>query len=325
MRREFQVTVRDPGLIPALRSIVRREVRTVAAVDDITFAARGGSVLGFLGPNGSGKTTTLKCLAGLLTPTSGSVRVLGMTPHRRDPEFLRKLGFVMGQRWQLHIDLPVTESFELHRVIYGLGKSEFRISRDELVDLLELGSIVSQVARKLSLGQRMRCEFAAALLHRPPIVLLDEPTLGLDFDAQGSIRRFIKDYVRLTGACVLLTSHYLADIEALCENVMTIANGKLTFSGTLGELRKMSGDVKRVRARLLRPLSRMEVEHLGTVVEQTPTTLVLDVPRGDAGRVVTALERFDELMDISLADPPLEETLRELYVGYGARQDLDSP
>ncbi|MFD6091124.1 ATP-binding cassette domain-containing protein [Oerskovia sp. NPDC060338] len=315
--RQFDVTVREPGLRGALRSIVHREHRTVTAVEDVSFTAGGGQVLGFLGPNGAGKTTTLKCLAGLLTPTSGRVEVLGHEPSRRDPELLRRIGFVMGQRWQLHIDLPVWESFDLHRVTYGLGRAEFETSRDELIEMLGLDAIVMQQARKLSLGQRMRCEFAAALLHRPSVVLLDEPTLGLDFEAQVQIREFVADYVARTGACVLLTSHYLADIEALCQDVMTISGGRLTFRGSLREIQAMSSNAKQVRAQLLAPLSERELATIGldevTIVEHTPTELVLTVPRGRAGRVVGLLEQVETVTDLKMGDPPLEEALTQLY------------
>ncbi len=239
---EFAVTDREAGLGGALRSVVRRRHRLVTAVSDVSFSVEGGTILGLLGPNCSGKTTTLKCVAGLLTPTTGTVEVLGMTPSERPPELLRRLGFVMGQRWQLHPDIPVMESFELHRVVYDLDRTAFERTRDELMTLLELDYLVLQPARKLSLGQRMRCEFVAALLHRPSVVLLDEPTLGLDFDAQLMIRDFVRHYVDATGAAVILTSHYLADIEALSDRVITISNGALTYQGSLSELKRMAGD-----------------------------------------------------------------------------------
>ena len=312
LTRHFSVTVREPGLRAALRSTVRRQHRVVSAVQDATFTVEGGAVLGFLGPNGSGKTTTLKCIAGLLTPTSGTVDVLGFTPAARRPEFLRRLGFVMGQRWQLHVDLPPMDSFELQRVVYDIDRREFVHTRDELMELLDLGDTVRRPARKLSLGERMRCEFAAALLHRPSVVLLDEPTLGLDFDAQVQIRRFVSSYVERTGAAVILTSHYLADIEALCHRVMTISHGRITYQGTLSELQGMAGDAKRVTARLTRPLGASALAGIGTVVEHSEGTVVLEVPRGRAGAAVTDLERLDAVADVSLADP-LEDTLRTLY------------
>ncbi len=313
LTREFTVTERESGLGGALRSVVRRHTKSVTAVRDVSFTVEGGTILGLLGPNGSGKTTTLKCVAGLLTPTAGSVTVLGLTPSERPPELLRRLGFVMGQRWQLHPDIPVLESFELHRVIYDLDREEFARTRDELMALLELGDLVSQPSRKLSLGQRMRCEFVAALLHRPAAVLLDEPTLGLDFDAQLLIRDFVRRYVESTGAAVILTSHYLADIEALCDQVMTISHGSITFRGSLADLQGMAGDRKRVTARTTAPLDPGALETLGTVIEQTPGTVVIEVPRSRAGTVVGSLELLDSVSDVSLGDPPLEETLRDLY------------
>jgi ABC-2 type transport system ATP-binding protein len=313
LTREFTVTVRDPGLTGALRSMVNRQSRTVTAVRDVSFTLEGGTILGLLGPNGSGKTTTLKCIAGLLTPTAGAVEVLGHVPSRREPAFLRRLGFVMGQRWQLHPDIPVLESFELHRVVYDLDRTAYEQTRDELMDLLELDEIAPKPARKLSLGQRMRCEFVAALLHRPAVVLLDEPTLGLDFDAQLLIRQFVARYVESTGAAVILTSHYLADIEALSDRVMTISDGAITFTGSLGELKAMAGDRKRVTAQLTAEVPAAELDRLGLVIEHTPATVVLEVPRASAGATVAALELLDPVSDVSLADPPLEETLRDLY------------
>jgi len=241
------------------------------------------------------------------------VSVLGLTPSERPPELLRRLGVGMGQRWQLHPDIPVLESFELHRVIYDLDRVDFTRTRDELMALLELGDLVSQPSRKLSLGQRMRCEFVAALLHRPSAVLLDEPTLGLDFDAQLLIRDFVRRYVESTGAAVILTSHYLADIEALCDQVVTISHGSITFRGSLADLQGMAGDRKRVTARTTTPLDRGALETLGTVIELTPGTVVIEVPRSRAGAVVGSLEQLESVTDVSLGDPPLEETLRGLY------------
>jgi ABC-2 type transport system ATP-binding protein len=323
LTREFVVTEREMGLRSALRSVARRRRRTVVAVEDLTFGVEGGEVIGFLGPNGSGKTTTLKCLAGLLTPTAGHVDVLGFRPAERRPEFLRRLGFVMGQRWQLAVDIPVAESFELHRVMYDLGRAEFRRTRDELVELLDLGDVSRQAARKLSLGQRMRCEFAAALLHRPAVVLLDEPTLGLDFEAQQQIRRFVAAYVELTGAAVLLTSHYLADIEALADRVMTISGGHITYAGTLHALQAMAGDTKRVTARLVRPVPSSVAAALGDLRAHTASTLVLEVPRRRVGELVGELERIG-VEDITLGDPPLEDTLRTLYsAGSAAPGDTE--
>lgn len=318
--RTFDITVRPPGLRGALRSVVHRESRTITAVDDIGFRVGAGEIVGFLGPNGAGKTTTLKCIAGLLTTTSGRVRVLGYDPAARDPEFLRRIGFVMGQRWQLHVDLPVWESFDLHRVIYRLGKQEFADTRDQLVEMLGLGPYVMQQARRLSLGQRMRCEFAAALLHRPAVVLLDEPTLGLDFEAQQQIRTFIAEYVAQTQASVLLTSHYLRDIEVLCGRVLTISDGRLTFSGSLAEIRATAGRDKRVRVRFVQPLTDGQVAELGaltgvTVVEVSRSQIVLEAAPGAIGRAVDTVERWVAVEDVDVAEQPLEDALTRLYHG----------
>lgn len=318
--RAFDITVRPPGLRGALRSVVHRESRTITAVDDIGFRVGAGEIVGFLGPNGAGKTTTLKCIAGLLTTTSGRVRVLGYDPAARDPEFLRRIGFVMGQRWQLHVDLPVWESFDLHRVIYRLGKHEFADTRDQLVEMLGLGPYVMQQARRLSLGQRMRCEFAAALLHRPAVVLLDEPTLGLDFEAQQQIRTFIAEYVAQTQASVLLTSHYLRDIEVLCGRVLTISDGRLTFSGSLAEIRATAGRDKRVRVRFVQPLTDGQVAELGaltgvTVVEVSRSQIVLEAAPGAIGRAVDTVERWVAVEDVDVAEQPLEDALTRLYHG----------
>ncbi len=311
--RSFEVTECDGGLSGALRSVLRRRHRTITAVDEVSLQVGPGTVLGLLGPNGSGKTTTLKCVAGLLTPTSGTVDVLGFTPSRRETAFLRRLGFVMGQRWQLHPDLPVAESFVLHRVIYDLDRREFDRTRAELVELLGVAELGSQPARQLSLGQRMRCEFVAALLHRPPVLLLDEPTLGLDFDAQRVIREFVRRYVHETGAAAILTSHYLADIEALADQVATISRGRLTFTGSLRELQALAGDRKHLTAQLDRPLDRAVLEAIGRVVAHTTATVTIEVPRARAGAALAALESRDDVADVSLADPPLEDTLTVLY------------
>jgi ABC-2 type transport system ATP-binding protein len=198
-------------------------------------------------------------------------------------------------------------------VVYDLDRARFTQTRDELMALLHLDDVVRQPARKMSLGERMRCEFVAALLHRPSVVLLDEPTLGLDFDAQLLIRQFVADYVKSTGAAVILTSHYLADIEALCDRVVTISKGAITFAGSLSQLQDMAGDRKRVTARLSAAVPAAGLGRLGQVLEHTPGRVVLDVPRGSAGAVVGALEQLPGVSDVSLADPPLEETLRGLY------------
>jgi len=242
LTRVFRVAERPSGFRATLRGLFRRTHTHIPAVQDVTFSAASGEIVGVLGPNGSGKTTTLKCVSGLLTPTSGTVDVLGFVPNERRPEFLRRIGFIMGQRSQLHQDVSVLDSLDMRRVVYGLSRAEYTSSLDELIDLLSLGAFARTPVRQLSLGQRMRCEFAAALLHRPDLVLLDEPTIGLDFTAQAVIRTFIDQYVAEHRATVLLTSHYLKDIEALAHRVVVLAKGRLVFSGSLEDLRNLDGE-----------------------------------------------------------------------------------
>ena len=242
LTRVFRVAERPSGFRATLRGLFRRTYKHIPAVQNVTFSAHAGEIVGVLGPNGSGKTTTLKCVSGLLTPTDGHVDVLGFVPHERRPEFLRRIGFIMGQRSQLHQDVSVLDSLDMRRVVYGLSRAEYTSSLDELIDLLSLGEFAKTPVRQLSLGQRMRCEFAAALLHRPELVLLDEPTIGLDFTAQAVIRTFIDQYVAEHRATVLLTSHYLKDIEALAHRVVVLARGRIVFSGTLEDLRRLGGE-----------------------------------------------------------------------------------
>jgi ABC-2 type transport system ATP-binding protein len=214
LTKVYKVTEREAGMAAALRSLVRRRTEEVRAVDGISFDLAPGEVVGFLGPNGAGKTTTLKMLSGLLHPTTGSLAVLGFTPYRRQRDFLRQITLVMGQRNQLVWDIPAVDSFELNRAVYRLAPADYRRTLDELTDLLDLGPLLKKPVRNLSLGERMKCEIAAALLHRPQVVFLDEPTIGLDVTMQRRIRTFFADYNRCFGATILLTSHYMNDVEA---------------------------------------------------------------------------------------------------------------
>ena len=232
----YVVPVRQGGLGAAFKSLIHRKTRAVEAVKEITFAVAPGEIVGFLGPNGAGKTTTLKMLSGLLHPSGGQVEVLGHEPFRRQKAYLRQITLVMGNRNQLVWDIPVLDSFERNRAIYRLDGACYRDVVDELVELLDLGELLDKPVRNLSLGERMKCEVAAALLHRPRILFLDEPTIGLDVTMQRRIRHFIAEYNRRYGASVLLTSHYMADVEALCRRVVIIHHGQLLFDGQLEEL-----------------------------------------------------------------------------------------
>ena len=231
--KTYVVPEREGGVRAALSALVRRRTRDVVAVSEVDFSVEPGEIVGFLGPNGAGKTTTLKMLAGLLHPTAGSAQVLGFTPWQRSPDYLGRMALIMGQRNQLQWDIPVLDSFRLNQAIFRIPGADFRTRLDELVDLLELGDLLRKPVRNLSLGERMKCEIAGSLLHYPAVLFLDEPTIGLDVAMQRRIRSFVAEYNARTGACVMLTSHYMADVEALCRRVIVIHQGRLLYDGDL--------------------------------------------------------------------------------------------
>jgi ABC-2 type transport system ATP-binding protein len=234
--KTFRVHRREPGLGSSLRSLLRRSYVSTDAVADVTFSIAAGEIVGFLGPNGAGKTTTLKCLSGLLHPNAGSVRVLGFEPFQRKTEFLKQITLVLGQRTSLLWDLPASDAFEVNKAIYQIPSADYRLALDEMVDLLGLEPLLTKQVRALSLGERMRCELAGALLHRPQVLFLDEPTLGLDVNGQVAIRNFLARYNATHGATVLLTSHYMGDVTALAKRVLVIDHGALRFDGDLQQL-----------------------------------------------------------------------------------------
>src|SRR5215813_809563 len=246
LTKDFRVHRREAGLGAALRSLVRRRYDTVRAVDELSFQIAPGERVGFLGPNGAGKTTTLKVLSGLLHPTAGAVRVAGHVPQEREREFLRRITLVMGQKQQLLWDLPPVETFALNRAVYDIPKPQFEATMAELTRLLDLEKLATKPTRQLSLGERMKCELAAALLHRPRILFLDEPTIGLDVTAQDAIRRFLTEYRDRHDATILLTSHYMADIVALASRVLIINQGRLLYDGTLEALIEKMTPIKRI-------------------------------------------------------------------------------
>ena len=236
LRKTYDVPEREGGVVAAAGSLLRRRTRAVNAVAGIDFDVAPGEIVGFLGPNGAGKTTTLKMLSGLLYPTAGEVDVLGHVPWKREASYLGRMTLIMGQRNQLAWDIPVVDSYELNRAIYGVSTTDFRERLDELVDLLDLGDLIRKPVRNLSLGERMKVEIAGSLLHRPDVLFLDEPTIGLDVTMQRRIRSFLAAYNERTGATTLLTSHYMADVEALCRRVIVIHHGVLLYDGDLAGL-----------------------------------------------------------------------------------------
>jgi len=310
LRRVFKVPEREAGLRASVRSLFHRRHREVRAVDGISFDIAPGEIVGFLGPNGAGKTTTLKMLAGLLHPTGGEVGVLGEVPSRRRPAYLRRMSLIMGNRNQLQWDLPATDSFELNRAIYQVPVADFRRTRDELVELLDLGELVTKPVRNLSLGERMKVELAAALLHSPEVLFLDEPTLGLDITMQKRIRAFVAEYNRRHGASVLLTSHYMADVEALCQRVIVIDHGKILFDGDLAALASSLAAYKEVGVTLSGPDA--DLSAYGEVRTRDGDRVTLRVPRDRTPSVTARLLADHTVLDLTVEDPPIEDVIELL-------------
>jgi viologen exporter family transport system ATP-binding protein len=313
LRKWYRVHRRPPGLRAALRSLFHRPYEDVKAVEEVSFSIASGERVGFLGPNGAGKTTTLKVLSGLLHPTEGRVSVAGFLPQRRERSFLQQITLVMGQKQQLLWDLPPSETFLLNRAIYDIPRKQYDATVAELTELLDLGPLLGKPTRQLSLGERMKCELAVALLHRPRVLFLDEPTIGLDVSMQATVRGFIRAYNERFGAAVLLTSHYMEDVAALCPRVMVIDKGRLIYDGGLAELIRRVRPDKRVRLRLSRPVDRRDLEVLGTVVEHLDAEATVQVSQeGLQASVARALSSLP-LTDLTVEDPPLEEVMRDLF------------
>jgi ABC-2 type transport system ATP-binding protein len=313
--RWFRVHERAAGLRASVRGLLRRSYREVRAVDGVSFALAEGEVVGFLGPNGAGKTTTLKCLAGLLHPSSGEVRVLGRRPHLRQAELLSQVAMVMGQRNSLFWDLPASDAFEVHRTVYQVPQRVYREALDELVALLDLEPLLRKQVRVLSLGERMRCELAAALLHRPRVLFLDEPTLGLDVTSQAVLRQFLRDYNRRHGATILLTSHYMGDVTALASRVLVIDHGRLRYDGALAALVEQHTPVRRIRVRLRTGAHEgaQDVGGYGRVVEVDGPSVTIEVPREGTADVASRLLAGMPVEDVAIEDPPLEDVIRAVF------------
>jgi ABC-2 type transport system ATP-binding protein len=311
LKKTYAVSEREPGLRAALSSLVRRRRSYVQAVDGISFDLAAGEIVGFLGPNGAGKTTTLKMLSGLLHPTSGEVSVLGFTPSRRERAFLRQITLVMGQRNQLVWDIPAADTFELNRAIYRIPAADYRKTLDELVALLELEPLLAKPVRNLSLGERMKCEIAASLLHRPTVVFLDEPTIGLDVTMQRRIRSFIAEYSRRHGAAVLLTSHYMADVEALAKRVIVIHHGRLLFDGDLAALVQRFTAHKTIVVQLKDCAA--DLGAYGEIVSCEDGRSTLRVPKAETARVTGRILADLPVIDLTVEDPPIEEVIEQVF------------
>ena len=309
--KTYVVSEREAGVGAALKSLFHRRTQEIPAVDGLTFDLAPGEIVGFLGPNGAGKTTTLKMLSGLLHPTEGECRVLGYLPWKRERAFLRQITLVMGQRNQLVWDIPAADSFDLNRAIYRLAPGDYRATLAELTDLLDLGPLLKKPVRNLSLGERMKCEIAAALLHRPQVVFLDEPTIGLDVTMQRRIREFIAEYNRRSGATVLLTSHYMADVEALCHRVIVIHHGKLLFDGELSDLVQQFTAHKTIVLQL--EDCQANLHAYGELVSCEDGRFTLRVPKAETAHVTERLLADLPVIDLLVEDPPIEEVIDQVF------------
>ena len=310
--KTFKVPEREEGLRHAVKGLVRRKTRDVLAVDGISFDIAPGEVVGFLGPNGAGKTTTLKMLSGLLYPTSGEARVLGHIPSKREKEYLRRITLVMGNRNQLQWDLPALDSFELNRAIYRLPRNEFLETRDELIELLDVADLVRKPVRNLSLGERMKVEVVGALLHRPQVLFLDEPTIGLDVTMQKRIRTFVAEYNGRHGATVLLTSHYMADVEALCRRVIVIHHGRLLYDGPLTGLAATFAAYKTIGVALENGRPETLAQY-GEVIHRDGDWVTLRVAKDETSRVAARLLAEQQVLDLTIEDPPIEDVIELVF------------
>lgn len=322
LKKHYAVHEKEPGLMGSLRSFVNRRTRLVEAVKGVSFDLAPGEVVGFLGPNGAGKTTTLKMLSGLLHPSGGSATVAGFEPRRREAAFLKQITLVMGQKQQLIWDLPALDSFLVNQAIYEIPDDQYRATMREFTEVLSLDGILKKQVRKLSLGERMKCELAAALLHRPKVLFLDEPTIGLDVNMQEAVRAFVRDYNERYGATVILTSHYMADVTALARRILVIDQGALVFDGDLAELAGQGSGGKTIKVQLRRPATPQALAPYGRVVSSDGMSAELSVPRAEvSARAARLLADFD-VADLTVEDPPIEAVMAELF---GRGRDAAAP
>ena len=313
LSKTYPVAVKEPGIQGTLSHFFRRTYRQVQAVQNVSFYIDTGEIVGFLGPNGAGKTTTLKMLTGLIHPSEGTVKVAGYTPFRRQPQFLQKTSLVMGQKQQLLWDLPALDSLRINAAVYKIPDRLFQQRLDELAQMLYLENKLTQPVRKLSLGERMKAELLAALLHHPQVLFLDEPTLGLDVNAQVAVREFLQEYNRKYQATILLTSHYMADITALCDRVMMIHQGQLIYDGGLEELLKRFAPCREVKVELAQSLPEMKLAQFGDIQAIDGQQVRFFVPREELTNTISRILAQLEVLDLSVNEPPIEEVIGRLF------------
>lgn len=319
LSKVYRVSERAPGIGAAVRSLFKRSYRDVEAVRDISFTVEPGEFIGFIGPNGAGKTTTLKMLSGLLHPTSGEVDVIGFNPWERKPAYLRRISMVLGNKSQMLWDIPPMDSFGVLAEIYGVSPRPFQETLDELVALLEMEELLTKPVRNFSLGERMKCELVAGLLHRPDVLFLDEPTLGLDVSMQGRLRRFLVEYNRRSGVTAILTSHYMADVVALCSRVILIHHGTLLYDGELAGLARKLAPFKLIKVSLrgasevAGPGNELPLPEGAEVLESDGGQFTLRVGREDAPRITSQILNTLPVVDLVVEDPPIEAVIDQVY------------
>jgi ABC-2 type transport system ATP-binding protein len=317
LTKTYRVPVREAGVAAALGSLFRRRWSDVHAVQPLSFEIQAGEMVGLIGPNGAGKTTTLKMLTGLLYPSGGTARVAGFVPWERRPEYLRRISMVLGNKSQMLWDIPPMDSFRILGDIYGVDPADFRQSLDELIALLDMEALLSKPVRSLSLGERMKCELTASLLYRPQVLFLDEPTLGLDVSMQLRLRRFLADYNRRSGVTVMLTSHYMADVMALCRRVLLIHHGRLLYDGELDGLARQMAPFKLLRVTFAEngrgALTPADLPEGVEILEQEVGRLTLRTPRERATALIAHLLSSLAVVDLAVEDPPIEAVMDQVY------------
>jgi len=312
LSKTFQVLEKKSGLLASVSGLFSRKYKSISAVEDVSFSVEEGEIVGFLGPNGAGKTTTLKMLSGLLYPSAGIARVMGYVPWERSVEFRKSFSLVMGQKNQLWWDLPAADSFELHKEIYALDEQEFRKTIHELTNLFDVERLMFKPVRELSLGERMKFELIASLLHKPRLLLLDEPTIGLDVVAQSAIHRCLAEYNRSRKTTILLTSHYMRDVESLCSRILVISGGKLIYGGDIKGLKDRFNTNKILKIQFLNQVPEtMKLDLPGALIKDG--VLVCNVRKEDLPRVMGMVAQCENVVDIVIEEPPLEEVIEKLF------------
>lgn len=315
--KDYQIHKKQQGLRGSLKALFKREYTVITAADRVSFEVEQGELIGFIGPNGAGKTTTLKCLSGLLYPSSGKVEVLGFAPFERKHEFLKQISLVMGQKNQLFWDLPAVETFALHKEIYQIPEDRYTKVLGELVAMLEVEDVIQQQVRKMSLGQRMKCELIAALLHTPKVLFLDEPTIGLDVVMQKKLRQFVKHYNKEYNSTILLTSHYMGDVQELCERVIIIDHGKIGFDGKLQDLVKKYAPHKIITLVFDEPVQEKDLKQYGKIMSWEPLKVSLEVPRDQVKTKASQVLQRLPVDDLDISETPIEEVIGNLFEKKG--------